>query len=129
MGAVDLASAKETKRVFLDWIRLINSGESYYFPKAMELFYELPANHQHGFLNFIANEVDIGKWQDKLDDNTQYPDVIRSILFYYSGREKSGDPNKEEFKMQIAEYLKSSMFKEAEEGESAVDFKEALEDI
>lgn len=123
------ASVKEAKQIFLNWIRLIKSNESYYFPKAMELFYKLPANHQRGFLTFMATEVDMNKWIDKLDDDTQYPDVVRSMLFYYSGREKSGDPNKEEFKMRIAEYLKSSAFKEAEESTTAIDFKEALEGI
>ena len=83
---VDSASAKEMRRLSLDWIRLIKNEERYYFIKAMDIFYGMPENHQRGLLGYIAHEEDMNKWLDKLEDNTQYPDVIRSILFYYTGR-------------------------------------------
>lgn len=126
---VDSVSAREMKRSVLKMVRLINAEERYFFVKAMDVFYEMPANHQHGFLSYLANEVDMKIWLDKVEDSTQYPDVIRSILFYYSGRGDLGQPSKSDFKSKLAEYLKSAEFGTSEDGADIGDFSTALEEL
>ena len=122
-------SASSMKRGVLDWVKLINSEERYYFVKAMDIFYEMPENHQRGLLGFLAHEIDMNKWLDKLEDSTQYPDVIRSVLFYFSGRKEAGQPCKNDLKLKLGEYLKSTDFETSEEDEEIYGFTDALEEL
>lgn len=119
---------KESKRVFSRWITLINEEEKYYFAKAIDLFSDLPARHQTAFVKYFAEKTNNQFWLDNWADSTQYRDVVRSILFYYSGRERAGDPNKKEFAEELRNFMKSDDFKAGVKHE-AKEFKEGLEMI
>lgn len=123
------ASAKDAKRKMMIWIRLVTQQERYYFAKAMDLFYQIPAEYQRALIEFFGERESHDKWLDKVDDNTQYRDVIRSILFYYSGSEDAGQPNKRQFILNLADFMKSDKFKTAEESSTAELFTEELDRI
>jgi hypothetical protein len=128
--AADLsASAKEAKRKMMHWIRLVTQQERYYFAKAMDLFYQIPSEYQKAMIEFFAERESNNKWLEKVDDDTQYRDVIRSILFYYSGSEDAGQPNKRQFITSLAELIKSERFKTIEESATADVFSEELDRI
>ncbi len=115
-------------RVFLSWISLIKEDSEYYFAKAMDMFYDLPSCHRKAFLSYIVNFVDNEDWADKLDDETHYPEVLRSVLFYYSGREQKGEPCLKDFaEDMIAGYLRSKDFKALSVRD--ISFKSSLEDV
>jgi hypothetical protein len=118
-------SAKGAKKGIIKLMNLIKNDERYFFPKAMDVFYELPAGHQKSMLSFFADKEDESKWRDHLNDDTEYPRIIRSILFYYSGREDLGAPSKAEFRKNLLEYTKSPFFEEAESG----DFMDAMAEL
>jgi hypothetical protein len=90
---------------------MINDKERHFFAKFMEEFAILPQKHQAGLLRYFADKCDQKKWKDYLEDTTMYNDVIRSILFYYSGREEIGQPSKKELAHGLREYVESSHFK------------------
>lgn len=123
------ASDKQTRRIIVEWIRLVTQQERYYFAKAMDLFYEVPGEYQRAMIEFFAEKESQDKWLEKVEDNTQYRDVIRSILFYYSGSEDAGQPNKKQFIVGLGEFIKSDKYKEAERAVSAATFTEELESI
>lgn len=122
-------TAQQAKAVLVDWMKLIRSEERYYFPKAMRLFYQMPFAYQKGFVQFFAEKHEMPKWLDKVDDNTQYPDVIRSILFYYSGRKELEQPFKHQLLPCLLEFTKSDEFKKAGEMSSAAMFTEELDSL
>jgi uncharacterized protein with ParB-like and HNH nuclease domain len=97
----------------LQWIRLIQEDSRYYFVKAVDIFYELPDIHQKNIIEFFADEAEQEIWKDSALDSTKYLDVIRNILFYYSGKEKLQHPNKKVFASLLAKYLKSERCKQA----------------
>jgi hypothetical protein len=109
-------------------MNLIDNGEKYYFAKAADLFSDLPARHQSAFIKYFADKVNVKFWLDNWHDSTQYRDVLRSILFYYSGREKAKDPNKKEFRNELMEFMRSDEFKSGVKHE-AKEFKEGLESL
>lgn len=117
------------KRLALEMIKLINDeSASYFMVKIMDIFYKFPLEHQQGLLEYIAEEEDEERWLDKVDDETHYTGVLRSILFYFSGRKDLDQPSKEELKQHIGGYLKSSKYKLAEESKGAESFEESLEE-
>lgn len=121
-----LSTSDKCKRFLASCIRMINEKERHFFAKFMEEFARLHQKHQAGLLRYFADKCDQKKWKDHLDDTTMYNDVIRSILFYYSGREEIGQPSKKDLAHCLREYIDSSHFKEAEDEESTV-FMESLE--
>lgn len=123
------ASGKQARRIILDWIRLVTQQERYYFAKAMDLFYEIPGEYQRAMIEHFGEKEGCDKWLEKVDDNTQYRDVIRSILFYYSGVEDAGQPNKRQFIVNLAEFVKSERFSKAEDAITAESFSEELDRI
>ena len=113
-----VSTSVECKRFLLASIRMINEKERHFFAKFIEDFADLNSKHQSGLLRYIADRYDQKKWKDCLDDTTMYNDVIRSILFYFSGRDEMGQPSKKELAHALREYVDSSHFKEAEDGDS-----------
>jgi hypothetical protein len=111
------------------WCKLISDNERYYLPKAIDLFIEMSGNHQMGLLRHICEKVPNERWQSKLPDNTQYLDVIRSMLYYYTGSKDLDQPSKEEFKNLIASYIKSPSFEDAERSKEVESFHDLLEDL
>jgi hypothetical protein len=120
------STSDNCKRFLVTCIRMINDKERHFFAKFIEEFSRLNHKHQSNLLRYFSDKCDQKKWKDCLEDTTMYNDVIRSILFYYSGREELGQPSKKEMAHALREYIESSHYKEAEEEESEV-FMESLE--
>jgi hypothetical protein len=118
-------------KLILAWIRLITEDQRYYFVKAIDLFYELPDLHQKNLIEFFGEKAENESWTEAASDNTKYIDVIRNILFYYSGKEKVQQPNKNAFASILGEYLKSDRCKEAHEVriKKKKDFQEGLKSL
>lgn len=118
-------------RFVIPWVRMIDNGDKYYVHRAMKIFFTMPGAHQEGLLRHIVDQVPNDRWQKKLSDNTQYLDLMRSIIYYYTGREDLGQPSKRQLGKLVSSYLKSSKFIEAarskgEEKESFIDMLNAL---
>ena len=69
------------------------------------------------------------KHEDKLEDSTQFPDLIRGVLYHYSGREDAGQPSKIEFGRKLAEFLRSSYMREATITKEADGFMKDLKEV
>ena len=132
MAASALDDVKESKKIFAQWCGLINREDRYYFSKAIDLFYALPSSVQYEMLKFYCESLDKKKWLDKCEDETQYIDVVRGLLYHFSGREDAGQPSKKEFGRKLAEFLGSKEFKKLESSvhkEKAEDFMEELGEV
>lgn len=127
------AHSASAKTSILEWIRLIKAVDQgrtkYYMPKAIELFLTLPDVYQYGLLKFVAERLENDIWLEKIQDNTQYIDVLRSILFYYSGQQKAAQPCRLDFNNCLGEYVRSSYFTSAEDLGASADFKHELESL
>lgn len=110
----EISLGDSAKKVFVRWVRLINAQDRYYIAKALEIFMELSAGHQRGFLSYIVEQIPRETWEKALPDPTQYLDVMRSVLYYYSGRETLSEPSKKQFGNLISEYCNSRYFRDAD---------------
>lgn len=124
--AAKLKPNKESEITIMLWLKMIRENEKYYFSKAMELFAKLPARHQSGLIKHLAEATKHQYWIDNIDDTTQHREVMKSILFYYSGREVAGDPTKKKFAQELAAYVRSKDFKGAGHSADAKTFKDEL---
>jgi len=115
-----VSTSGEAKKFVVLIIRMINSNERAFFAKFMEDFRELNGKHQGGLLRFLSERCDQKKWKDRLDDTTMYNDVIRSVLFHYSGRDELGQPSKKELAHALREYIDSAEFKSVEDGDHEI---------
>lgn len=94
------------RQAVAQWATLINNKERYYYAKAMDIFYAMDLEDQKSLLRFFSEETKNTVWESKVEDNTQYAGVIRSILFYYSGNPDSKQPSKEDFKKLLGKWLR-----------------------
>jgi hypothetical protein len=124
-----LTPNKESERIFIQWLKMIRENEKYYFAKSMDLFSRLPTRHQSGLIKHLAEKEDQTFWLENIEDTTSYRDVLRSILFYYSGREMAGDPTKKKFAAEIAAFVRSKDFIGAGAVAEASEFKNELESL
>lgn len=115
-----VSTSAEAKKFVVLIIRMINNNERAFFAKFMEDFRELNGKHQEGLLRYLSERCDQKKWKDRLDDTTMYNDVIRSVLFHYSGRDELGQPSKKEFAHALREYIDSAEFKAVEDGDHEI---------
>jgi len=114
---VEVASASGevgTPSLFFEWVNLIVRNERYYLAEAMGIFYRLPSPHQKGLLSFFVEKIPNRRWEELFEDPTRYMDVIRSILYYYTGHKKAEQPTKEDFGKMLGEYCKSDWYKNAD---------------
>ena len=128
MAAASVSVEKESRVILTRWVRLIRENEKYYFAKAMDLFSSLPMKHQAGLIKFLGERENQKFWTDNFADDSRYREVMKSILFYYSGRDKVGDPSKERFVKDIAAFIKSKEFKTDAVAEAKA-FTEGLEKL
>jgi hypothetical protein len=117
---------KDSETIILEWIRMIRENEKYYFSKAIDLFSRLPTRHQAALIKHLAEKESQQYWLDNYEDESSYRDVIKSVLFYYSGREKAGDPNKDRFKQELGSFIRSKEFKTVGIKHDASEFTEGL---
>ena len=125
---MNLQKKKFIKEHIGPWFRLIREfdrgNERYYLHKAMRIFLDFPAGHQSGLLHFIVEKIPNERWQKNLEDNTRYLDVIRSVLYFYTGREDLGQPSMKNFQELLVDYLKSSNYLKAETEPVVIDAPE-----
>lgn len=119
----------EVKSSFIDMARVLRGTENYYFVKCIDIFDRLPIGHKHGFLSFIAEKEKVEKWKDLIADDTQYYNLMRSVLFYYSGREEFSEPCKHDLIKSIIKYSQSPTYKEVRVAKEAETFMEGIEDL
>lgn len=117
---VDSASAKH---LLLEWVQLIKTEKKFYIVKAMDIFFQLSENNQKGLIELIAQKVGNEDWKRDAEDGTKYADVIRNILFYFTGRERLQQPSKSDF----AGYLRDYFNVIKSEKETMVEVKKAKE--
>lgn len=100
-------------KTMLRWLRLNSQESRYYIPKAIDLFLCLPETHQKLFVEHFADGLAMSKWQDKVHDPTHYVELVRSILFYYSGRPGTPSPGRSQFVEELARLIRSSVWTDA----------------
>lgn len=113
------STSANCKRFILGVIKMIHNNDRYFFAKFLEDFAQLDHKHQTGLLRYMSDRYDQKKWKDRLDDTTMYNDVIRSMLFYFSGRDEIGQPSKKELAHALREYVDSAHFRDAEDGDES----------
>lgn len=123
-------AASVSGKTLLSWVRMIKEGDNlrYYFTKAVDQFLLLPSKHQYGLLKFVLDGLGETSLVEKIEDNTQYVGVLRSLLFYHSGKKELDQPCRESFAAKLAQYYRSSLFRELEKADPE-DFKNELENI
>ena len=118
-----VADSASAKQLLLEWVQLIKQERKFYLVKAMDIFAQLEEQHQKGLIELIAEKVGNEDWKKDAEDNTKYSDVIRNILFYFTGREKLQQPSKTEFAGLLRDYFNQIKA----EKESLVKLKKAKE--
>lgn len=111
-------------KIMIQWIRFCRDDVRYYFPKAIDLFAKLPETHQKVFVEHFSNVIPNNRWNEKAFDNTRYMELVRSVLFYYSGKNGSHSPSREVFATEVAKLLRSDEWKEADEFQVTVKSRE-----
>lgn len=102
---VEASRSPSVNQILLEWVQLIKSDKKFYIVKAMDLFSMLPESNQKALIDFIADKVGMESWKTESEDSTKYSDVIRNILFYFTGKEKLQQPNKTEFAGHLRDYF------------------------
>jgi hypothetical protein len=125
------SSGLSDKEYLLELIRILKRDDvNYYLPRAMDFFYGLSSVHQKNLLKHVTDANPQDEWLDGLEDDTLYPDVIRSMLYYYSGRTDLGQPCKADLGQLVGEYVKSASTRELlRDPAKASAFTEALKSM
>lgn len=116
------------RQYILDMMLTIESSENYRLPRAIDLFMELSSAHQKNLLNFIVEQNPQPGWLEMTGDSTQYIDLLKSILYYYTGRDDATQPTKEQLKKLVGSYCKTSAFKEAHGKPATASFMDVFEE-
>lgn len=84
-------------------------AKKFYFAKFIDWFTdELPEAHQKALLAFIVDQVDNERWERRIDDPFATVELVKSILFHYSGREGiKTEPSVDNLIELIEDYLNS----------------------
>lgn len=106
--AAALPSAKE---VVLKLILELN--RPFYIARFIDGFFNIPPEHQEGLSEFLSNHVEYDQIKD-LHRERRFLDVIKIVIFLYSGREKMNELAIIDLKRLICEYVESPIFKEKE---------------
>lgn len=102
-----------------DWaIELVNilKRERFVFAKFIDCFFTaVPGSHQQAFLKFMVEQVGNSRWESMVDDSFMYKDLLRSVLWHYSGRlTLKTEPNIDDLSKMIGQYVRSDAYREAE---------------
>lgn len=108
--------------------------DRFVFAKFMDAFFEsVPGPHQRAFLKYVVEQVGNSRWEGMVDDPYLHRDLIRSILWNYSGRlTLKTEPNIEDFSKLIGKYVRSDAYRDAEKSifsGPAVGIEELLDEI
>lgn len=117
------------KESFLGMARILRGTDNYYFVKCIDVFDRLPIGHKRNFLTHLAEQTKIEKWKELSSDDTQYYNLMRSVLFYFSGREEFSEPCKHDLIKSIVKYSQSPSYKEVKVAKEAETFMEGIEDL
>jgi hypothetical protein len=104
----------DSKEYFTELVRILKD-ESYYMPKFLDLYYDLPKGHQTSFARFLHSHINRDDWEEWAADPFLYPEIIKGVLMHYSGREEFDEPTKDDLTKLIGEYVRSSEFDLAEQ--------------
>lgn len=102
------------RTIMLQWVRLNKDEARYYFAKAIDLFLSLPAAHQKAMVEHFVGVLALSKLEELMHDPTRYVEIIRSVLFYYSGRPGTPSPGRAQFTEELAKFIRSEAWTEAE---------------
>lgn len=119
------------KSVLNRMIELLESNENFYFLKTIETFEKLPSKYQKDFLrHFVEGYRDEAPhWGAMARDESEYFSMMRSILFYFSGKELSQAPTKNDLIEEIKSYMNSESFKKVDTAFDADEIREGLETL
>ena len=107
---VDPVSAKNH---FAEMLRILRE-DSFYMPKILDAFYQLPSIHQDCLIGFLDGHINKTDWKEWVEDRDFYPDFMKGVLLHYSGRDEFDEPTKEDLSRVLGEYCRSESFKLAE---------------
>lgn len=127
--AVDREIVKEIGKSIVAMSKLIDDDSRHLIAKMLDIYWQMPSNHQEYLLRHLCEQTAIEKkWFDKAEDETEWGNVFREIIWYYSGRAEIGQPSKKELKNLILKYVTSKWCEEALEKPSEK-FGEMLEEL
>ena len=112
--AVDKEIIKEVGKFIISMSKLVDDDSRHLIAKLMDIYWQMPANHQEYLLRHLLEATPLdSKWKEKVDDETEWPNVFRETVWYYSGRAEVGQPCKKELKTLILKYVTSKWCDEA----------------
>lgn len=124
------AAAKEVGRFLVSMSQLIDNDERHLIAKIIDLYLKMPSNHKYYFVKYLAELTPIeAKWKERVEDDTEYVNVLREIIWYYSGRAEIGQPCKKELKTHILKYVSHDYCEEALTVKESEGFIEELENL
>ena len=127
--AIDKEIVREIGKFIVALTKLIDDDSRHLIAKMLDIYWQMPSNHQEYFLRHICEQTPLErKWIDKLEDETEWANIFREIIWYYSGRSEIGQPSKKELKNLILKYVTSNWCEEALEKPSEK-FGEMLEEL
>lgn len=127
--AVDREIIKEIGRFIISMSKLIEDDSRHLISKLMDIYWQMPSNHQQYFLRHIVEVTPLDeKVKNKMDDETEWANIFREAIWYYSGRTEIGQPSKKDLRALILKYVTSKWCEEALESPTTP-FKEMLEEL
>jgi hypothetical protein len=111
--------------------KLIDNDSRHLIAKLLDVYFKIPPNHQKNLLNHILDSTAIDpKWSEKVEDETEWGNLFRELLWQYSGRSEVGQPSKKEFKVILLKYVNSKWCDMALEDDGSTEsFQEMLKEI
>jgi hypothetical protein len=129
LSKVDKTVAREVGKYVVSMAKLVDDDSRHLIAKLMDIYWQMPSNHQRCLLKHLLDSTGIDpKWRERADDETEWANVFRETVWYYSGRAEIGQPSKKELKTLILKYVTSKYCEEALESPSE-DFSEMLKEI
>jgi len=126
--AIDREIVKEIGKYVVAMSKFIEDDSRHLIAKLMDVYWKMPSNHQQKFLEHILEVTPLDeKLKNKIEDETEWANIFREAIWYYSGRAEIGQPSKKELRTLIVKYVTSKWCEEALE--APVPFKEMLEEL
>ena len=111
--------------------KLIDDDARHLIAKLLDVYWQMPPNHQKYLLNHLLDSTPMdSKWSERVEDETEWGNLFREIIWQYSGRAEIGQPSKKELKVILLKYVNSKWCDLALEDDGSTEsFQEMLKEI
>jgi hypothetical protein len=111
--------------------KLIDDDSRHLIARLLDVYWQMPPSHQKNLLHHILDSTPIDrKWAERVEDETEWGNLFRELLWQYSGRSEIGQPSKKQFKVILLKYVNSKWCDLALEDDGDTEsFQEMLKEI